>query len=346
MSSVDRGPIEGFASVETVDATRPDRLDRVPWGAVALYVAVSFGLAWLVAIPLWLHRDAEPTLLQLLTTLTGTVMMFTPAIAVLAVLFLAKTPGRGRRIRFLGIWPLRPAKRVVWFMVAMILVPIAVVLAALALSAAFGWIRLDLVHFSGFAAALDASLPSGSASAGLPSVQVLVLIQLIAIPFGAVFNALPAFGEEVGWRGWLLPALLPMGTWPALLVSGAIWGLWHSPLILLGYNFGLTDWRGVALMTGGCVCWGVLFGWARLRSASLWPAVLGHGALNAAAGLFGVVAAAGEPPTAALVNPLGVSGWIVLAVGAVGLLLAGQFGRGKQPELAPPRTWAPSTGAL
>ena len=38
-----------------------------------------------------------------------------------------------------------------------------------------------------------------------------------------------------------------------VVVSGALWGLWHAPLILLGYNFGRTDVWGVALMTGAGV---------------------------------------------------------------------------------------------
>src|SRR5690606_15530517 len=119
-----------------------------------------------------------------------------------------------------------------------------------------------------------------------PPAGVLIAAQLVAIPFAAAtINALAAFGEEIGWRGFLVPALRRYGTWPALLISGAIWGLWHAPVILLGYNFGRPDITGVLLMTGGCLAWGVLLGWLRLRSASLWPAVFAHGAMNATAGL-------------------------------------------------------------
>ncbi len=68
-------------------------------------------------------------------------------------------------------------------------------------------------------------------------IGVLVLLQLLALPMAAFINLVPALGEELGWRGWLLPKLMPLGAIPAILTSGVIWGLWHTPLILLGYNY-------------------------------------------------------------------------------------------------------------
>lgn len=307
---------------------RFDRSARVPWAAVIVFVVVAFGLAWLVALPLWLGVLPQDTTGALLTQGLVTAMMFTPALAMLVVVFIMRAP-RTHRSRLLGLWPLRPAKRVVWFIVGGLVGPIVVIVASLAVAAAFGWITLDLENFSGFQAALDAQ-----GAGGLVDAKALVALQLAMIPLGAIFNMIPAFGEEIGWRGWLVPALRPLGVWPALIASGAIWGLWHTPVILLGHNYGFTDWRGVALMILGCIAWGLLFGWARLRSASVWPAVIGHGSLNAAAGLFAIVAAAGEPPALWLVNPLGISGVIVVAIAVAVLLVSGQFG--KEPELTRP----------
>lgn len=295
---------------------------RVPWPAVIVFVVVSFALAWVVALPLWLGNGlAEPMSAVLLP-----VMMFTPAIATLVVVFAMRVPARGRRARFLGLWPLRPAKRVVWLMVVAWLLPPLLVGLSILVSAALGFVQLDLT-FAAFALELEKALPAGTP---LPPVEVVVFAQLAMIPVGALFNSIFAFGEEIGWRGWLLPALRPLGTWPALLLSGVIWGLWHSPIILLGYNFGRTDITGVLFMIGGCVAWGILLGWLRLRSASVWPAVIAHGSLNAAGGVIVLFAAA--QPDLALAGPLGVAGWIVLALVAVVLALTGQFR--KQPELA------------
>ncbi|WEF19909.1 CPBP family intramembrane glutamic endopeptidase [Microbacterium maritypicum] len=295
---------------------------RVPWTAVIVFVAVSFALAWLVALPLWLGDGlAEPSSVLLLP-----VVMFTPAVAALVVTFVMRVPARGQRARFLGLWPMRPAKRVIWLMVAGWLVPPLLVGLGILLSAALGFVQLDLT-FAAFAAELEKAVPAGTP---LPPVQVIVFAQLAMIPVGGLFNSLFAFGEELGWRGWLLPALRPLGTWPALILSGVIWGAWHSPVILLGYNFGRTDLTGVLFMIGGCVAWGILLGWLRLRSASVWPAVIAHGSLNAAAGFVLIVAA--TQPDMALAGPLGVATWVVLALLTVVLVLTGQFRA--QPELA------------
>ncbi|MBL3686066.1 CPBP family intramembrane metalloprotease [Leucobacter zeae] len=320
---------------------RPDRFARVPWGAVATYVATAFALAWAVALPLWLMERGSATFTAWYGVI-GAAVMFTPAIATLVVVLLMRTP-RAERMRLLGMWPLRPAKRVVWAVVAAWLGAPAVVALSIAVAVLCGWVQLDLTGFSAFQATIDAQLSGLDpetrelAAASMPPVGVLVALQLVAIPFGALFNSIFAFGEEVGWRGWLLPALRPLGVWPALVLSGAIWGLWHTPLILLGHNFGLFDWRGVALMTGGCIAWGVLLGWARLRSGSVWPAVVGHGALNASAGVVGVFAAADGPFDPALVLPLGVAGWIAAALVVAALVLGRQFGEAHEPRLAPKR---------
>ncbi|MBD3942388.1 CPBP family intramembrane metalloprotease [Microbacterium sp. NEAU-LLC] len=299
----------------------------VRWPAVIAFVLLACGLAWAVALPLWLGEGLRSPFAGLVLP----AMMLTPAAAALVVVFAFRVPARGRA-RFLGLWPLRPAGRFVLFLALALVVPVLVVVATALLAGALGLVRLDLVGFSGYAAQLAASVPAGSA---LPPVALLVALQFVALPMGAVVNSVLALGEELGWRGWLQTALLPLGTWPALLLTGVVWGLWHAPVILLGYNFARPDVVGVLLMVGGCVAWGVLFGWLRLRSASLWPAVLAHGSLNAVGGIVFVLVAAGTTPDLGLVGPLGVASWAVLAVVVGVIVLIRQFRPG---ALAAPRT--------
>ncbi|WP_424936495.1 MULTISPECIES: lysostaphin resistance A-like protein [Bacteria] len=309
------------------NASAGTRPNGVPWAAVVLYVVLACGLAWLVALPLWLGDGLREPFAPLLLP----VMMYTPAVATMLVVLILRVPARGERLRFLGMWPLRPAKRVVWMCVLGLLAPVVLVFAAVLVAGAFGWIRLDLLGFSGFEEVLRAQVPEGTP---LPPAGLLIGAQLVSIPIAAAtVNALAAFGEELGWRGFLLPALRPLGTATALLLHGVVWGLWHAPIILLGYNFNRPDLVGVLLMTGGCIAWGVLLGWLRLRSGSVWPAVFAHGALNASAGMFVWFYAAGTTTDLALSGALGVAGWIVCAVVIAALALSGQFRR--QPGLRP-----------
>lgn len=160
---------------------------------------------------------------------------------------------------------------------------------------------------------------------GVTGLAVYLLIIIVNTAATAAF----AFGEEVGWRGWLLTSLRPLGTWPALVIIGVVWGLWHAPLILLGYNFARPNLAGLALMVGGCIALSILFGWLRLRTGSLWPAVFAHAALNASAGMLLALVLNGNAPApdAALVTVLGVSGWIVSGVVILVLIFTGEFRR-------------------
>lgn len=300
-------------------------MTRIRPVATISFIALALGLAWLFAVPLWADGGLASPLFGILVP----IMMFTPTMAVVIVLFVLRPVPKGERLRFLGIWPLRPAKRVVWLTVIGLFAPFVLIVASVFIAALCGWVQLDLVHFSGYAEVLAASAPAGTP---LPPAGIAIAAQLVMIPIvAATVNAFVAFGEELGWRGFLVPALRPLGTWPALLISGATWGLWHAPVILLGYNFGRYDISGVLFMTGGCIAWGVLLGWLRLRSASVWPAVFAHGMMNATAGLIGLLYAAGTTFDMALAGPVGVAGWITCALVVVVLVLTGQFRR--QPEL-------------
>lgn len=166
--------------------------------------------------------------------------------------------------------------------------------------------RLDLVNFSGFAQVLQSQMPAGQT---YPlSVRTTVIVQLVMLLPASATNAMFTVGEEIGWRGFLMSSLRPLGTWPALVISGAMWGLWHAPLILLGYDFGRRDALGVLLMIVSCVILGTLFGWLRIRSGNIWPSVFGHAALNGTAGFLGLVVAAGESPSVLATSPWAGSG--------------------------------------
>lgn len=299
----------------------------VRWVAIITFTVMACGLAWLVALPLWTGDGLTSPLAPLLIS----VMMFTPAVSALTVtLVLRRTTGR-KSWHMLAIGPVKPLGR--FFAMLGIGLTIAVLVPVLAtlIAAMTRALKLDFVNFSGFAAALDPQLEAaGTPNLTLP-VAALVVVQLALIPVGAVMNSFLAFGEELGWRGWLLSALQPLGTWPALLVSGVIWGIWHAPVILLGYNFAEPNLLGLGLMVLGCLSFGTLLGWLRLRSGNVWPAVLGHGAFNAAAGFVVLVSTPDLHPLAA--SPLSWPGWLACASIILLLLALGQFKRARLPQV-------------
>lgn len=307
---------------------------KVPWVALGVFVLVAGCLAWVACLPLWISGEGLKNMVAV--QLCGQAMMLAPLVAVIAAMIVQRKRAKRRGIpqpgvaRYLGIWPLRPARRVVGFTLLALFGTFVLVALAYFLSASFGWVRLDLAGLSGFKAQLGQLLPGVE---NLP-IGLGIVIYLGLMVFSTLVTAIFTFGEEVGWRGWLLTSLRPLGTWPALIIVGVIWGLWHAPLILLGYNFGRPDISGLGLMVIGCVMVGILLGWLRMRTGSLWPAVFGHAAINGSSGmLLGLFIDANSPtPDMALVALLGAAGWILSAVVAIILVATGQFRR--QPELS------------
>lgn len=304
--------------------------------SVVIYIAIACALAWLVALPLWLGEGLKSPLFPVVSI----VMMATPATAALIVTFFVdRDKGKAQ---LLGLWPLTPLKRLLTYAALGILVSIALALVALPIGSLFGVYHADLTHFS----ALQELLDSQAGSRKIPiSTATLVVIQLVSMPMAAFLNAIPALGEELGWRGWLLPKLLPLGTVPALLISGIVWGLWHAPLILLGYNYpGTPGWLAMTCMVIMCILMGGVFGWLRLRSASVWPSALAHGALNAAAGSFLLFATAGEAIDTTQATILGWTGWIAPLLLVMALLVTGQIRPAATAVGAPGSTPASAPG--
>ena len=93
------------------------------------------------------------------------------------------------------------------------------------------------------------------------------------------------FGEEFGWRGYMMPKLLKLMPKPAaLIVGGVIWGLWHAPVTAQGHNFGLDypffPWLGILIMSVSCTLEGMFLTYLTERTKSVFPAALCHGVNN------------------------------------------------------------------
>ena len=99
---------------------------------------------------------------------------------------------------------------------------------------------------------------------------------------GSLQSLLSATGEELGWRGFLVPTLArTMSFGRTALLSGAIWAAWHVPLIAFAdYNAGTPTWYAVLCFAIMVVSLAVPLAWLRLRSGSVWPAAILHATHN------------------------------------------------------------------
>ena len=192
-------------------------------------------------------------------------IMWCPAFAALATCALLKID-----LATLG-WSWRPARYVAWSYVIPILYALPVYIVA--------WVAIPgSFAFSEFAS------PLGSAF-GFPdwprATALFLAIPCYAI-LGVISSTARALGEEIGWRGFLLPRLVQQVgfTWGCLF-SGCIWAVWHYPgLLFADYNAGTRPAFALACFTLMVIADSYIMGWMRLKSGSLWTAAVMHASHN------------------------------------------------------------------
>lgn len=197
--------------------------------------------------------------------LVVTLLMWCPALAAFASCKFFRID-----IATLG-WKWRPARYEVWGYLVPILYSLPVYLAA--------WlIFTGSFSFSRFAA-------QSGAVFGFPhwlNAGAVFLAIPVTATIGIVGTLSRALGEEIGWRGFLLPRLVGrLGFTGGCFVSGCIWAVWHYPLILSGsYTSGQKIIYPLVCFTLMVIASAYVLGWFRLKSKSLWPAAMIHASHN------------------------------------------------------------------
>ena len=166
----------------------------------------------------------------------------------------------------------------------------------------------------------------GELPANMPPLKVLIIGQTItAVLFGPILNFITCFGEEWGWRGYLLPKMAAkIPRTPMLLITGTIWGLWHAPIIAMGHNYGTDYWGypvvGIAVMCIFCIALGTIFSYLCIKTQSCIPGVIAHGAINSFAGA-GLFFAATNDNAILGPTPAGIIGGLGLIIAAIIILI-------------------------
>ena len=102
-----------------------------------------------------------------------------------------------------------------------------------------------------------------------------------ALMAGLTVNAIFAMAEEIMWRGYLAQAFAGRPFCKKYVTIGVLWGLWHIPLIALGYNYGTANvLPGSVLFIGFCVVMSLVLGFVVERTRSVWLAAVLHGTFN------------------------------------------------------------------
>lgn len=304
--------IENIPSEHTIVET--DRqIDRVSWTNIILFVVLAFAISWGIWIPL--HAIGVPL------TIYASIGMFGPALAAVIVRLVRHEGFGDAGLRLVG----RGTKRGGWmYLAAYVSIPLLLA-AGIALALLTGvqhWAFAANLHQLGVIAA-DALHKRGQALPAGFSADQLALISIggqtaLAFTLGLIINMIFTFGEEFGWRGYLLIRLAPLGGVRAALITGVIWGLWHAPLIVLaGYNYPGHPWLGILMMVVFTTSLSLIFAWLRFRSGSVWPSTLAHAAVNGQAGFATILLSHADSLIAA---PIGIIG--VLPMLAFGIWLA------------------------
>ena len=240
------------------------------------YLLWAFGVAWVFQIIAGiLYRKGNSMSYSILLA----VSMFAPLFA--AVL-------SGTEIRSIG-WKPHIKGNLRWILVAWF-APVALGAAGAALYFLLVPNALDTT-FAYIRTSLGVESLSQLESAGL-SVQLYALIGAVsAMTYAPFVNMLFAVGEEAGWRGTMYPILKEhFGIVKGRLIGGAVWGVWHWPIMLLaGYEYGTTYWgapvTGPLLFCVITIAMGILFDFLYEKTNCIWVPALCHGAINAFAGV-------------------------------------------------------------
>jgi membrane protease YdiL (CAAX protease family) len=207
-------------------------------------------------------------------------------------------------------------------------------------SARYGWLGYTIpilytvplyviVWLSGLGAFNMSILPKTAADFGwrnFPPGVTLTLFVLITATLGLIPKLSRALGEEIGWRGFLVPELAKVVRFPMVaLISGLMWAVYHYPVLLFAdYNAGGPPWYGLSCFTIMVVADSFILAWLALRAQSLWPAAIFHASHNLFIQSIFTPLTRDTGPTKYVIDEFGVGLVITITIGAMIVWRAGK----------------------
>ncbi len=264
--------------------------DNITTKKFITFMLIAFGVA---AIPLWLagFMNANGQVIGCLF-LFRFIAVFIPFIAVLISRLPLKEIGFGIKTGFKYILAAWIAPQIL---------------------AAVGTVVFFLIFPDSFKIGLDAItglLPEEIAGmydmSAINPTAYLIAMTFMSLTFIPLSQILPSLGEEAGWRGVLYPFLKnKLGKLGGRLIGGALWGIWHWPLLIAGaYFFGNQYWGypvvGPVVICIALTAYGIFIDWLYEKTHSIWVASIAHSAMNAASVPMMLLGASADPKLAVL----------------------------------------------
>lgn len=280
-----------------------------------LHLGVLFGLTYLAQLGIYLTGGVEGRGMTVLAPLS----MFLPGLAATAYLLVT-----GEGLRFID-W--RIGRLRYWALAA--LIPAATAIICVQIITALGWGSSPHYHFVDGQVVVEKGGFVLGKSAQTPWFFGLNFV-LTAFAF-ALINGVVAAGEEIGWRGfWQKKLVARFGLLPGVVLLGLIWAHWHTPIILMGYNYPESPVLGAFVLwpTYGIFV-SMLLAWLTIKGGSVWPAALAHGSFNAFHGSLVDGMNFSVPRLGPDIVALGVAGFVALV--AYALTTRQSHTRGAEP---------------
>jgi hypothetical protein len=246
-------------------------MDSIDKKGLSSFLVITFGITYAIEAMIILAGFRVTKVPPIAGQLVIAGVMWVPALA--ALITTKFVTGEGFAILRIRIGKLRP------YVEAAIVAPVCFVLIY-----GVSW-ALGLAEPDWQLAEVRKMVVDSGAKAEMPFPPAILLLllsgaSLVVSPF---MNGLFGFGEELGWRGYLLPKLMPLGKAKAYALLGAIWGLWHAPLIAIGFNYPGYPFWGIVCMMGLTTALGIYINEMTLRHDSSILAGWIHGAFNSQA---------------------------------------------------------------
>lgn len=237
-------------------------LDKKVW----VYIIVLFVISYIVQLIIILTGGESSHLFNVLAPL----LMYFPGIG--AIIYLIKTK---EDLRYIN-WNIGNP----FYLFLSLLIPALLTLINIILIENIGWgVNTFFEWEGGTITILKGSFLLGIGNQSIPWFLLNFLLTTVAY---ALITALFTLGEEVGWRGFLQKKLLEQNSlFTSIICLGLLWGFWHFPMIINGYNYPDYPVLGAFLFFPLTTIFAsFLLAYLTINGKSIWGAVLAHGVVN------------------------------------------------------------------